>query len=232
MPLREERKIWFDRGNSNNNSDSRWNHGAAVNAVLFLFFLVWGVRTFRIPRRTYTLSLSVLGPLLILIFALILILILSLLSLRLSLTTSITPLPFISHLSTLQSTLNRTHELLKMPSKFIELFPEDDNPGASPKRISSFDVRLEDVLAHHEASIGFRSRSSTFSSSKASLVDKMPSYASSSTIFSSSSTSAPSSSSSGSSASGPVSAASSPPNPSSSRWKRLSNSILGSRRAS
>ncbi|ODM15640.1 hypothetical protein SI65_08874 [Aspergillus cristatus] len=119
-----------------------------------------------------------------------------------------------------------------MPSKFMELFPEDDNPRASPKRISSFDVRLEDVLAHHEASIGFRSRSSTFSSSKASLVDKMPSYASSSTIFSSSSTSAPSSSSSGSSASGPVSAASSPPNPSSSRWKRLSNSILGSRRAS
>ncbi|EYE92925.1 uncharacterized protein EURHEDRAFT_171340 [Aspergillus ruber CBS 135680] len=118
-----------------------------------------------------------------------------------------------------------------MPSKFVEIFPEDDNPGASPKHMSSFDVRLEDVLAHHEASIGFRSRSSTFSSSKASLVDKMPTYASSSTIFSSS-TSAPSSSSSGSSASGPTSATSSPPNTSSSRWKRLSNTILGSRRAS
>ncbi|KAJ5746254.1 hypothetical protein N7520_011436 [Penicillium odoratum] len=46
------------------------------------------------------------------------------------------------------------------PSKFIEIL----DPKDSPLRSES-DVRLEDVLAHHEATIG-RPRSSTQSSSK------------------------------------------------------------------
>ncbi|KAJ6102385.1 hypothetical protein N7486_004812 [Penicillium sp. IBT 16267x] len=47
------------------------------------------------------------------------------------------------------------------PSKFIEIL----DPKDSPLRSES-DVRLEDVLADHEATIGGRPRSSTQSSSK------------------------------------------------------------------
>ena len=104
-----------------------------------------------------------------------------------------------------------------MPSKFIELF---DSSPSSPKRISTHDVRLEDVLAHQEASLtSLQSRSSTFSSSKLSLnlVDKdrerelsfSPSPTTTSTTTQRSHTHTPASS----------------------RWKRLS-SMLGSRRAS
>ena len=54
------------------------------------------------------------------------------------------------------------------PSKFIEILDPDD---AHP-RISDSDVRLEDVLADHEATLS-RPRSSTTSSTKHSL-DKAP----------------------------------------------------------
>ncbi|PLB44196.1 hypothetical protein P170DRAFT_367848 [Aspergillus steynii IBT 23096] len=52
----------------------------------------------------------------------------------------------------------------EMPSKFIELLDPED----SPLRISDSDVRLEDVLASHDAIVS-RPRSSTQSSSKASI---------------------------------------------------------------
>lgn len=51
-------------------------------------------------------------------------------------------------------------------SKFIEILDADPD-GAYPK-ISDSDVKLEDVLADHEATVN-RSRSSTQSSSKSSL---------------------------------------------------------------
>lgn len=103
---------------------------------------------------------------------------------------------------------NILYKMRDSTSRFIELF-DDPYPSSTTTttttssttshRLSSYDVRLEDVLAHQEASLtGLRSRSPTFSSSKASLVDKIPSNTSP---------------------------------PSSSRWKRLSSSILGSRRA-
>ncbi|KAJ5938990.1 hypothetical protein N7454_002485 [Penicillium verhagenii] len=47
------------------------------------------------------------------------------------------------------------------PSKFIEIL----DPKDSPLRSES-DVRLEDVLADHEATLGSRPRSSTQSSTK------------------------------------------------------------------
>ncbi|PWY65612.1 hypothetical protein BO70DRAFT_302193 [Aspergillus heteromorphus CBS 117.55] len=56
-----------------------------------------------------------------------------------------------------------------MPSKFIEILdPNDTHP-----RISECDVRLEDVLADHEAFVT-RPRSSTQSSSKPSLDRENP----------------------------------------------------------
>ncbi|KAJ5279218.1 hypothetical protein N7478_004590 [Penicillium angulare] len=47
------------------------------------------------------------------------------------------------------------------PSKFIEILDPKDSPLRSD---SDLDVRLEDVLADHEATIGGRTRSSTQSS--------------------------------------------------------------------
>ncbi|KAK1145267.1 hypothetical protein N8T08_004420 [Aspergillus melleus] len=52
----------------------------------------------------------------------------------------------------------------EMPSKFIELLDPED----SPPKISDSDVRLEDVLASHDAFVS-RRRSSTQSSSKTSI---------------------------------------------------------------
>ncbi|KAJ9193630.1 hypothetical protein DTO166G4_2732 [Paecilomyces variotii] len=50
-------------------------------------------------------------------------------------------------------------------SKFVEILnPEEDHP-----MMTDFDVRLEDVLADHEARV-HRSRSSTQSSGKSSIV--------------------------------------------------------------
>lgn len=107
-----------------------------------------------------------------------------------------------------------------MPSKFIELF---DSSPSSPKRISTHDVRLEDVLAHQEASLtSLQSRSSTFSSSKLSLSlldkdrERELSFSPSPTTTSTTTTQR---------------SRSHTHTPSSSRWKRLS-SMLGSRRAS
>ncbi|RAH44978.1 uncharacterized protein BO95DRAFT_364985 [Aspergillus brunneoviolaceus CBS 621.78] len=51
-----------------------------------------------------------------------------------------------------------------MPSRFIEIL----DPSDGHRRISDSDVRLEDVLADHEAFVT-RPRSSTQSSSKASI---------------------------------------------------------------
>lgn len=48
------------------------------------------------------------------------------------------------------------------PSKFIEIL----DPKDSSLRMSDSDVRLEDVLADHEATINSRARSSTQSSAK------------------------------------------------------------------
>ncbi|KAJ5458109.1 hypothetical protein N7475_009497 [Penicillium sp. IBT 31633x] len=48
------------------------------------------------------------------------------------------------------------------PSKFIEIL----DPKDSSLRMSDSDVRLEDVLADHEATINSRARSSTLSSAK------------------------------------------------------------------
>lgn len=47
MPLRgkrekKKRKIWFDRGNSNNNRDRRWNHGAALKHRSILILSSYG----------------------------------------------------------------------------------------------------------------------------------------------------------------------------------------------
>lgn len=114
------------------------------------------------------------------------------------------------HSRSILNPLNILYKMRDSTSRFIELF-DDPYPSSTTTttttssttshRLSSYDVRLEDVLAHQEASLtGLRSRSPTFSSSKASLVDKIPSNTA--------------------------------PSPSSSRWKRLSSSILGSRRAS
>lgn len=101
------------------------------------------------------------------------------------------------------TTLNTTttKDECDMSSKFIEHID-------SPQRLSSYDVRLEDVLAHQEAiTSGHRSRSSTFSSSKASLVDRGRELSTSSLASSSSSSSA------------------------SPRWKRLSH-IMAPKRTS
>ncbi|KAL2701097.1 hypothetical protein AAEP93_007916 [Penicillium crustosum] len=54
------------------------------------------------------------------------------------------------------------------PSKFIEIL----DPKDPSLRMSDSDVRLEDVLADHEATINSRARSSTQSSAKP---DKSPS---------------------------------------------------------
>ncbi|KAG2417668.1 hypothetical protein HFD88_008887 [Aspergillus terreus] len=51
-----------------------------------------------------------------------------------------------------------------MPSRFIEILDTKD----SPLRMSESDVRLEDVLADHEA-LGSRPRSSTQSSCKTTM---------------------------------------------------------------
>ncbi|CAP95197.1 Pc21g03000 [Penicillium rubens Wisconsin 54-1255] len=72
----------------------------------------------------------------------------------------------LSHPPNLQ--LNPLHTMRDTPSKFIEIL----DPKDSSLRMSDSDVRLEDVLADHEATINSRARSSTQSSAKP---DKPPS---------------------------------------------------------
>jgi hypothetical protein len=77
-------------------------------------------------------------------------------------------------------------------SKFVEILDEGDGACLAQRKMSESDVKLEDVLADHEATVN-RSRSSTQSSSK-SQHSPSPSWAESHT----SSPSSPSSSSSSS----------------------------------
>jgi hypothetical protein len=75
-----------------------------------------------------------------------------------------------------------------MSSKFVEIL---DTPENGQRKISESDVKLEDVLADHEATVN-RSRSSTQSSSKSSS-DKEQSPSSRDDQQSSSSSSPPTS---------------------------------------
>lgn len=74
-----------------------------------------------------------------------------------------------TQLNSIQPTLNsETITMRDTPSKFIEILdPKDED-----LRLSDSDVRLEDVLADHEATISSRPRSSTQSSTKP--LDKPP----------------------------------------------------------
>jgi hypothetical protein len=82
-----------------------------------------------------------------------------------------------------------------MASKFVEIL---DAPENGPRKMSESDVKLEDVLADHEATVN-RSRSSTQSSSKSNSDkepspagrDDQPSCSSSSSLSSSPTTSTP-----------------------------------------
>ncbi|CRG83787.1 hypothetical protein PISL3812_01143 [Talaromyces islandicus] len=70
-------------------------------------------------------------------------------------------------------------------SKFVEILDEGDGASLAQRKMSESDVKLEDVLADHEATVN-RSRSSTQSSSK-SQHSPSPSWAESPTSSPSSS---------------------------------------------
>jgi hypothetical protein len=79
-------------------------------------------------------------------------------------------------------------------SKFVEILDEGDGASLAQRKMSESDVKLEDVLADHEATVN-RSRSSTQSSSKSQHLPSLPWARDASELPTSSSSSSSSSSS-------------------------------------